>query len=360
MDYGRFVRNSFTLWVKDGQMHKYMLGYILLQLAFLGILVGTIYLFFWPLISRLSTLFSGAGAMAGPQEFIEISKIFLSGLVPFVLVMVPLVIAAVLVSIYLSLLMTIRGLEQLGFSCAPFGFMKLLRAIILSLWVSIASIVSWYERKLMYVFIGVAFLWLLSFLFLFFIPAGGVVLLVLSGIASFVYLFVIIYNSIRLSLSTTIFLHKEQSIAETSRESWELSKGKAAEIFLASLLAVAMLVVASMVLGLSLVIMRLVVTLATGNLLIGLGLEYAIQILISPIWLAIGTYMFPAIYYEVVSAGSYTPFSRQPSQATSMPPTNQAIGEASPSSAPVQWPSKESPGTRKAGAAAKSPASRKK
>jgi hypothetical protein len=54
----------------------------------------------------------------------------------------------------------------------------------------------------------------------------GILLLLLSFLGFLAYLIVAMYNSLRLSLSSIIFIEKEKKILDCLKESWDLTKGK--------------------------------------------------------------------------------------------------------------------------------------
>ncbi len=301
LDYGLIIRNAFTLWNRDEKSLKYMAAYLVSSLFFTVLLLGIGYLLFKDVIfqflelSKSSSLAAG-GFSGGLQQLFASA---LSSLIIFTLALIPLVIAWLLLASYLQSVMQLRALELLGFTTASFGFGKLLKLILLSIWFFIAVLTSWYERRFMYAFIGLIAFTLIGAVLLVAAPLLGALFLLLSMLGWLLYFFITVYNSVRLSMAYNVFLRNDIPIAEATSESWKLTNGKTFDIFISMLIVSVIIFVADFVLGIILYLFRLAVVLATNNELLGFLLGQLLQIIFTPLWLAIGVFANAAIYSQL-------------------------------------------------------------
>lgn len=332
MDYGAVVKNTVTLWTRDGKTHKLMLFYLLGAIVFYALVIGLMFFIFKDVFLQAMSLSQSGGTAT--NSFDRVSSIitaFISNFIVFMIVFVPVMIVAMLVFYYLWFSMSTRALEVLGFSTVPFTFNKFLKLIGLYIWVVIAALVSWYNRKFMYIFIGLVVFTVFATLLSIFVPIIGVFLIVLAVILWIAYAIIMVYNSIRLSMAWVIFLQKDAPIRDVVREGWEFTKGKALDIFVVTIVVSIVLFIIQFVVAIPIWIIRFVLQFATQNEIVGFGAEAILNILLAPVWVAMYAYMAPSVFAELMKAPVAAPAQvAPPAPEAPVPSTPMETGTPEP------------------------------
>lgn len=299
MDYGRAITNTLTLWFKDGKMLKLVGLKLLVGLVFLLLFGGAIWFFFEGLVPQIMALSSGG--TPSPEAIVQLLGAFLAALVPFLIIIAPLLLLEMAISIYISVLMQTRALEVLGFNAPQVTPMRVLKYIFMNIWVSIMTLTSWYSRKLFYVFLGIIFVLLFGGVLAFIVPPIGAIFLVLGILALIPYMFVCIYNSIRLSIADAVFLSSEDGVLASVRKTWGITAGKALDVFLALILLGICLIVVSFGLSIPEMFIRSALTLLTGSIMAAIVFGSLYRVALNPIIIAMASFISPAIYLELTS-----------------------------------------------------------
>lgn len=303
MDYGRIIKNTFTLWYKDGPTIKYMLIYFLAGLAFMLLLVGAIFFFFGNIASTYLDIAKNSQISVGPPfvsetEIASLITGFFSNILPFLLIIVPIFIIFSLLQWFIQLLMLGRGLQVVGFKTASLDVFKFLRVIVLELWVAVAAVTSWYNRKFMYVFLGLIVLFFIGIIATILNGMIGGIILLIWLLVFLVYFIVIIYNALRLTFSCAIFLQKDQSVVQTARESWDFTQGRVGDILVALLIVGIAVAIVSFLLFIPSFILQFVLGLMNQQILSAV-LSELYSLVLSPIFVALGVYASASIYGEI-------------------------------------------------------------
>ncbi len=309
MDYGKIISNVLTLWYKDAQTLKYLLLYFIVGFA-ITIILGAAMLFFFggAVNSYIDSVKStqGVGAVAAQPDINAVTALFssiVSNLIPFILIIVPLILIFGFIQFYIEMLIYCRGLQVLGFKTAPFDFGKFLRLIVFHLWVFIAVITSWYNRRLFYVFSGLVALFFAGLIAAFIIRPLGVILLIPWVIIFMIYFFVIIYNSLRFFFATAIFLQKDLGVADAAKESWDFSLGKVVDIVVASIILWVVIFAAGFVLNIPGSAINFVISLA-GQPIIAFAFSMLYSLILSPVFVVFGVYGVCSIYAQMIGSNS--------------------------------------------------------
>src|SRR3989344_1422750 len=110
MDFGKILGNTFTLWYKDRETLKLLLMYFAASLVFTLLIVGAAYLFFASAVDIYTGAIASSNPAIGtqgvdPETAGTILASFLSNIVPFMLVLVPLVLLYTFALWYLQALL---------------------------------------------------------------------------------------------------------------------------------------------------------------------------------------------------------------------------------------------------------------
>jgi Flp pilus assembly pilin Flp len=154
------------------------------------------------------------------------------------------VLIVILFSLFLGLiqgfvyyLIVLKGMNYYKIKTAEFNAVKYVKLIVLGVFAGILALISYHEKKFFFAFLGTIGLYVLA------VMAGitgqmaiAVIFLFTALIATFIYVFIVVYNSIRLSMSPFVFLEKNQGIFESIRESWNLTQGKVIEVLIATVI----------------------------------------------------------------------------------------------------------------------------
>ncbi len=248
------VSDSLSPWYQDGKFLKYTMVYFVLYLAMMGALFGAMFLI-GQSNPALYQMFTNPSGTVDTELFFAG---FMQFVVLFLIVLIPIMIVFSLVMGYVSMLMTLRGLEISGLKTAKLGLVKVLKYFVLSFWLSILAFTSWKHDKFRLIFVGLVALWIAGVAAALMAPIIGALVIVLAVIASLIYVFIIWYNVLRLYPSYMVFLHKDQGIAASADEGWSLSEGNALNIAI----AFGVLIIGVIVAGFVLLIPRIIISVA--------------------------------------------------------------------------------------------------
>src|SRR3989344_2175608 len=303
IDYNKILGNTFTLWYKDRETLKYLLVYFLVTLAFTLLFLGALAFFFGGAVTTYLSLANNmqGGALvvneAASGVITSLIATLVSNIIPFILIIVPLFLIFIIAASYIQTLLYCRSLQVLGFKTAPFDLMKLLRLFVLEIWVSVASMISWYNKKFFMAFLGLIVLFFVAAIATIILGPIGAILFILWLLVFLVYFLVVIYNSLRLMFSSLIFLEKDQGIAQTTRDAWTFSEGKVVDILTSWLVVIIVVVIASFVLFIPSSIIQF--ALGFANPLLGIAFSQLYSMIISPILMAFSVYGIVSIYAEL-------------------------------------------------------------
>ncbi|PIN85681.1 MAG: hypothetical protein COV47_00880 [Candidatus Diapherotrites archaeon CG11_big_fil_rev_8_21_14_0_20_37_9] len=279
---------------KDSKLLKFVIVLIFLQLILInGIIVSAYFILGAGVVTQVA---------AGTME----AQDFASGLlnIVFIIVAFPLILVYVFVWIYFTQKIIIRALELLGFKPTQYGIGKLLKSIVLSIWVSIAIMISWYNRKFMILFFAIIFLGLLSVVAAFLFPIASLFLFIIIALLFISYFFILVYNSVRLSLALEIFLNKDQGIEACTRESWDLTEGVVGNVFLAGFIPGIIIYLIEVVFGLVAIGLQLAGQLDQNLVLVGFLASTVFTIIYSGFTSAMYLMVSPSIYAQLSFQGN--------------------------------------------------------
>lgn len=303
MDYARAVKNSLTLWVSDGPTLRLMGIQILVSFVFLFLLGGALWFFFAEMIPQVQDFFVASSA-SPEQSYAMIPRLvqsFLVKLIPFLLIVVPLVFLEMVALSYIQVSMKVRALNVLGFAAPELTAVKFVKYILLKFWASIMIFTSWYSRMFFFMFLGIIGTFLLAAIFAFIAPPIALVLAFIGGLAYFVYIFVIIYNVLRLLIAGAMYLCSDDGILSSVRRTWEFTQGKVVDIFLCVLILVIAIIAVSFALAIPDMVVRGVLGLLGVSFAAGFVFSVLYQLVISPIKAVMAAFMYPSVYYELTN-----------------------------------------------------------
>ncbi|MBN2067257.1 MAG: hypothetical protein JW744_02205 [Candidatus Diapherotrites archaeon] len=302
MDYAQVLEFSFA-WLKDRPLVKYAALYWAAIFGFFLLLGLTAYLLFMPLVSRLL-----AGDLLSLLELFLAPGWFITAFILFVVIAAFLYLLLILATLYIEALVLVRALRAAELPVAPFSLTRFVYLAFLYIVTFLAAFFSWFNKIFLSILASAAVLFVLSIVF---IAARanlmGFFFLALSFLLFIVYCVVLIYNSLRLSQATAIFLTKGTGIVEAIKESWSLTQGRVLSIFLASLLVG---VVGYIVVVLATLLVALVIAipvffalpmdpLARYNVAFTIGQVIA-GFLVNPLWIFISMFSAAAIYKNLL------------------------------------------------------------
>jgi len=299
VDYARAVKNSLTLWVNDGPTLRLMGIQVLLSFIFLVLLGGALWFFFAGLIPQVQAFMAG-----GEQAYAMIPQLlqsFLTRLIPFLLVIVPLILLEMIIESYILVSIEVRALNVLGFAAPQLTPIKFVKYILLKIWVFIMGLTSWYSRKFFYMFLGIISLFVLAAIFAFISVPIAIIFAFLGAIAYIVYIFVAIYNTIRLSIAGAMYLSSDEGILASVRRTWNFTQGKAVDIFLCILIIVIAVAAVWFAIEIPGFLISSVMGILGVSLVVGTLFSALYSVVVSPIKMVIISFMFPSIYYELVN-----------------------------------------------------------
>ncbi|MCH7902379.1 hypothetical protein IIC68_01355 [archaeon] len=325
MDYGAVVKNSLTMWFKDKQTTRYVLILALIAIIFLVLFLAIGLLLFGDVLGQLTQLSAASatspepsgipGSIVQQDQGLLLIASLLSGGILFVLIFVPLFFIMLGVLMYISVSMQVRAIQVVGFETGKFGVMKFIKLILLAFYVELLAVTSWYHKKFRMLFFAIVGLYVISILGSFVLDLF-VLLALLASVLMFIYYFIIIYNSYRLFLAPIVYLHKDQGIAASCKEAWDLAENNVLKIFIAY-------IVTSIAVGIVLVILYFVflivgfgVSLVLSNPLFVFIIFYLLFAGYVSIAIAISVYIMPNIYAQL-KGQQPAPVSAQPTQGVS-------------------------------------------
>jgi hypothetical protein len=254
MNYKLIFLKAYTDWFNDKKSIFLLLSYFLIEVIFLGLIIGAVMIFFPDLTSLFLGLNSACAAQNNESCGTALSLLinsFSSNLIAFIALIVPFILIQAILQFFISLLIYSRALNLNKFNAVPITVNKFIKIILLLIWNFLIVFSSWYSKKLFYFFIALISLSLLTFVSFYFNTLIGGILSLLLLLLSLIYFFIIIYNDIRLSFGLIIFLQKNQGIDESLRESWKITEKQFIEIFIALLLiSIPLIIVFSLLNGL--------------------------------------------------------------------------------------------------------------
>ncbi|HIH09780.1 MAG TPA: hypothetical protein HA254_03855 [Candidatus Diapherotrites archaeon] len=313
MDYGAILSNSFMN-IADRKVLTYIAARILVGIISLILLIGAAFFFFADIMPQLAQIMAlsqnpSADPQAATSIVMSVLSSVLKNIIPFLLIVIPLVIIEALIQLYLNALMLARGLEIAGLKAPPVTFIKALKLILLEIWIAVAVMFSVYNTKFLIALLAIIALGIVAIILAFVSPILALLLGILVFFALLAYFVVMIYNAIRLSLTGAHYLANEKGILESAKESWGLTGGKVAEVFMAFILVFVVIFAIGFALSLIVMVLQVILRAAGVNPLIVQLLDMLINILTSPVFAAIGTLATAQIYSQV--SGSLTPKSKK-------------------------------------------------
>ena len=300
MRFGEVLKNSFTLWLKD----KKSLIYVLALIGLFAVLAAGL------------IAFLAIGSLTNSIRFIEgsdLTQVALSddGNIIFLAIAAIVLLCAFIVffvgTFYVSALLEVRALQLLGFNTARFGLIKFVKLVLFQIWVSIMAYTSWYNKAFFYYLIGLILFWVTSIGVFLLIERIGNILLLLATLLSAVYLLPVIYNTIRLSIASAIYLHEDFGIMRAGRDAWELAHKKVLGIFIAFLLVQIAIQILLIIPWFVLIIAANVALLLTGIELLAIAIAFTGMALIIIFAIVVSSFAVPSIYSEVKNSPSEQP-----------------------------------------------------
>ncbi len=226
-----FLKFALTAWIKDKKSLKYFLFLVLFNAVLLIVTNLCMYTLLEP--------FSKA-AMVNPNQ-LGYAMVYL-----FVFIISIVFIGVVIPMIIVYFIYT-RALELTKRSFVQLTGIRILKVFVLSLASSIISFLSLFRVRwllLLLASVGMLVVSLVTFtiagamsynynmrMFQNGVALFGIALLLFSFLGFLAYLIVVFYNSLRLSLSTIIFIEKEKKVLACLKESWDLTSGKIVNSF---------------------------------------------------------------------------------------------------------------------------------
>lgn len=298
IEFEEVIKKSFTLWNHDSKTWKYILGIYATSLGFFVIIALLLFLLFGPVISQIM---ANPDSLQDPAFALGVLPSVLSNLLILFVVFLPLFFLYIFVNAYLSALIHVRALQLNKFTTAEFSITKLIKLFFLGIYASIVAFLSLYNKTLLIltlVYIALAFF---TFLLLYFIPDVALIFGMIMLLLAFPYMAIVFYNSYRLSLAPSIFLHKNIGITNATKESWDLSKGNVLMIFVTSLILGIIIGVISFIFEAIGQVFGSIIDLVAGTVFFAIILSMIFSFIISPIVRVIYVYMLPTIYAQLLT-----------------------------------------------------------
>lgn len=253
MDYGRILSRGFTGWLHNGTVYRNMVFLALVSLAALVLMFLAGMLFF---ASPEAYMEWSLGGSQIPYGTWELEKALGLGAI-IVLVGVVVFFAQ---SIFRGRILRQALLEHRN--VAPFEAGKGIRFALLQIISGLIALFSWYNKKWLLLLAAGIVLCIAGGLVG--LNTSGAVLLVLGILIVVAYLFVVIYNSLRLTLAEPIFVEKDRAILVATKEAWEMGKGKVFSMFIALFIVGLVLGVAVLALSIPLLVLQFLAALQGG------------------------------------------------------------------------------------------------
>ncbi len=310
------LKKSFTVWVRDGRIWKYILATYAVQIIFFALIFGLLVAFFGPIVSQV---LSDPAKLEDVNFITQLIPDLVANILAFIVILVPLLILFSLVASYFYVLMQVRALQLNGLDTAKFTIGKYLRLVVLWFYLLFVALFSIYNKTLMIVsivFYAIAGLTIVLFIAS---PVIGAVLALIWLVLLFPYLIILLYTSFRISLSAPIFLHKEIPITQAPKESYQLTKGNLISMF-------ALYLIADIIIGVISAIVQLVgqgfgwvLDLATGTAFLSPAFAVLFSFIADPILSMVFIALVPAIYVQLIGGAGQMNAQMQDSSPPSMP-----------------------------------------
>ena len=182
----------------------------------MAMVVATI-LVLMPILGKFIPVLSNTSLM-DPSQFITTIIPAIFGAI-WVMILVGLVFWIAIS--FVSVLLQRHALSLQNLPLQPFGIGEFIRLILLGILGMFCTLVSWYNKKFALILIAIILLYILAF----FTGPVGALLAILGFVLFVIYMFVIIYNGLRLSQAGPVFLTTDKGIKRSLRHSWRITKG---------------------------------------------------------------------------------------------------------------------------------------
>lgn len=238
-DFNKVLRFAFVDWFKQKGILKYVA--FLFLFYFLTTIISNYAMF--ALFSPLDNL----ALMSAPES--------MGMIVYFIFFIAAMILFSIIVGSIVSFFVIAKALDSKKMNFAEFSVEKWLKLIGLMIMQSLSILFSIFKLRLLLIPISAIILTGLGLILIILSSSGatifalvGILFVIIAILLSLVYLAVMIYNSIRLALSSAIFVEGEKSIMNSLKYSWEVSRGSAVNIFVVFLMVgVAVGVISSIV-----------------------------------------------------------------------------------------------------------------
>ncbi|MEI7962051.1 MAG: hypothetical protein WCI04_06980 [archaeon] len=227
-DFGKIVDFSLFKWAKEEGIWKYFLA----LLVFTAVISFSTYY-------MMGTLLSPFSALQDQSVTEAINAIFHFFTFIFFIIIVSVVFGAAF-----NYLLIAMALRAKGKKFVDFGAKRWLGIIVLGILNFFAALFSVFKLKLLVVGIVGLVLTGISVILIVMSGIGGnwgiavlaLLFFLLGLILLMVYLIIVVYNCLRLSFSSIVFIEKELGFVESMHKSWEMTHGKVLNILVALIL----------------------------------------------------------------------------------------------------------------------------
>ena len=221
-DIGKFLEFSLVQWFSDRKTLKLFVALVILTMIILvtsNMLMGQMYSDIDP------QALEGGEAQAALQLVVSlVGVVVVLAFVGFISEFVKLAI------VYLT---NIRALEMKKYRPIKLTLAKYVMLLVLGLVEIIVAVLSLFNPKMLWVLAGAIVLVVAGLAASAAIPVLGGLLFMLGVLAAIAYMFVVIYNMLRLSVSSIAFVEKEMGIMEALKLSWKKTEGNVWMLLLA-------------------------------------------------------------------------------------------------------------------------------
>ncbi len=241
MDYGKVLHFAFS-WRKDPSFVKYAALVWALHLLFFAALAGiSFFLFKNILIDIMSGSFSSLSGLWLQPETLG------SMLIAFFFTVVPLYFFFLLAWLYAFAIITSFALDKSDFGYIKPDLRTFFVLFFLILVIPIASLISWFNKKMLVLPLASIIFAVIA------LATTGTISLGSAGLSiilAVVYLFVILYNLIRLSIAWPVFLCHGGFLFSSLEEAWEISENRIWSVILSYISVFIVVGIASFIIGL--------------------------------------------------------------------------------------------------------------
>ena len=299
IDYSLILRNALTLFWKDQKTLFYMGVHIAFSILSL-IAFTSLGMYF--LGDNIFQFINALGQLESDSSiFLDLfESVIVGNIVPFILAAIVVGIICVLISHFIDLLIYSRAMEVVGLESEGISIPKYAKIILLYIWVIIATFTSLYHKTFLYYFIGLIIFSIIVAVAFVLNPILGLIALFIWALLFFIYCLIIIYNSIRLSLSTFIMLQKDGPVMQTANSSWDLTEKRAFEVFIGYVLVSAVIIAIGFALSILTILLRLGLTIGSSNFIIAFAADILISIITAPLYVAIFGFGYSTLYSQIL------------------------------------------------------------